>query len=132
MHQVKLGAFNSEEFVSFLRELLSLPGFQTRSHNIVMDNVRFHKTDEVRAVFSERAVQHFLHFLPPYSPQLNPIEHCFAKIKWHVKTEEKQNRPQLLQLIEQAVAKVTRENCSGWYHEVTRQHFKCIQGAPLE
>lgn len=49
------------------------------SHVVVMDNVSFHKGEETRNLIEKTGAT--LLFLPPYSPDLNPIEHDFAAIK---------------------------------------------------
>ena len=46
---------------------------------VIMDNAAFHKTSETRKIFEES--QHQLLYLPPYSPDLNPIEKVFALLK---------------------------------------------------
>lgn len=55
-------------------------------------------------------------YLPPYSPDLNPIEQAFHSIKaWLRRHESEAVRPEVRPwLIEQAVASVSRENAEGW------------------
>ena len=48
-----------------------------------MDNASFHKSEETRALVEQFECQ--LVFLPPYSPQLNPIEHTWAVLKCYIK-----------------------------------------------
>ncbi|KII69795.1 hypothetical protein RF11_05897 [Thelohanellus kitauei] len=50
-----------------------------RKKNIVMDNVRFHHTENVKRYLKDRG--HTIIYLPPYSPQLNSIELLFSKWK---------------------------------------------------
>ncbi len=131
-YKVKLGAFNAEEFIIFLRELFSQLAFQSRVHHVVMDNVRFHKTEAVKAVFSEGVIQHELHYLPPYSPQLNPIENCFSKIKNYVKQKEKNTQAQLLTLIAEAVGTITAKDTKGYYRKVQNHwYIQCAFGERL-
>ena len=97
-YKIRLGAFNSEEYVKFLRELVDQrPVLQTRSFHLIMDNARFHKTDAVKTVFTQRTPIHMQEFLPPYSPQLNAIEECWSKIKAYVKRHEKRSQATLLE-----------------------------------
>ena len=49
------------------------------SHVVVMDNASFHKSPDTRALLERSGAT--LLFLPPYSPDLNPIEHDFATLK---------------------------------------------------
>jgi len=46
---------------------------------VILDNVAFHKSEKVKATIKERGA--WLLFLPPYSPDLNPIEMAFSKLK---------------------------------------------------
>ena len=46
---------------------------------VILDNVALHKSEEVKAIVKSRGA--WLLFLPPYSPDLNPIEMAFAKLK---------------------------------------------------
>jgi DDE superfamily endonuclease len=67
-------------FAGFTQDLLKLPLFKQRSkyYFCVMDNVNFHKSEEVKNLYNARH-QHIL--LPPYSPFLNPIEFIFSQWK---------------------------------------------------
>ena len=72
-------ATTTEVFVAFVQQVL-LPALQTRPDSIVaMDNLRPHKAACVRQAFEAAGVAY--RYLPPYSPDLNPIELAFAKIK---------------------------------------------------
>lgn len=50
---------------------------------VILDNLASHKSDKAQALLKERGAW-FL-FLPPYSPDLNPIEMAFAKLKAHLR-----------------------------------------------
>lgn len=71
------GATNATVFNSWLTNILfnELP----KGATVVMDNAAFHKTAETRKIF-EGTSFHLL-YLPPYSPDLNPIEKDFANLK---------------------------------------------------
>ena len=105
---------------------------QTRSFHLVMDNVRFHKTEEVKAVFTERTPVHVQQFLPTYSPQLNAIEECWSKVKAHVKQHEKRTKETLIELMREGVANVTVGDCEGWQRHVTRCLMDCAARIPLQ
>ena len=51
----------------------------TQSSVIIMDNATFHKSKDMQEKI--KATGHILEYLPPYSPDLNPIEHKWAKAK---------------------------------------------------
>ena len=50
---------------------------------LVMDNASFHKSEETKSLVEQFGCK--LLFLPPYSPQLNPIEHTWAVLKRYIK-----------------------------------------------
>ena len=50
---------------------------------VILDNLAAHKSDKARAILKERGA--WLLLLPPYSPDLNPIEMAFAKLKAHLR-----------------------------------------------
>jgi len=50
---------------------------------VIMDNARFHKSDKTREIIEDHG--HRLLFLPAYSPDLNPIEQCWANLKAKIK-----------------------------------------------
>ena len=71
------GAMNGTIFLAWIEQMLApalVPG-----DIIVMDNLPAHKVAGVRAAIQARAAE--LRYLPPYSPDLNPIEQAFAKLK---------------------------------------------------
>ncbi|KAG0441340.1 hypothetical protein DMUE_1118 [Dictyocoela muelleri] len=70
----KIRSFTSECFIDFIKN--KLPALsENKTKYIIMDNASIHKTADVKdALISKRYI---LKFLPPYSPQLNPIENFF-------------------------------------------------------
>ena len=71
------GNVNSEVFLTWVTQEL-LPKLPSQGV-IVMDNASFHKRLDIQEAL--RHAGHILLFLPPYSPQLNPIEHKWAQAK---------------------------------------------------
>jgi len=71
------GPINGSSFLAYIQQCLA-PTLQ-RGDVVVMDNLASHKGRAVRATL--RSVGAKLFFLPPYSPDLNPIEQVFAKLK---------------------------------------------------
>lgn len=71
------GAVNRDVFEAFVEQVLApelRPG-----DVVVMDNLSSHKGEKIRRLIDERGAS--LEFLPPYSPDLNPIEMVFSKVK---------------------------------------------------
>jgi transposase len=71
------GAVNREAFDAYVEQLL-LPTLRP-GQIVILDNLAVHKSPRARTLIEERGCQ--LRFLPPYSPDFNPIELAFAKIK---------------------------------------------------
>jgi transposase len=80
---------------------------------VVMDNLSAHKGERVRELIEARGCE--LLYLPPYSPDLNPIEEAFAKIKGVLRKAEARNREALIEAIGQAISAVTAQDVSGFF-----------------
>ena len=71
------GYCNAAVFTEYVRQCL-VPALEP-GKVVVMDNARFHHASEVRQLIEAKGC--ILKFLPAYSPDLNPIEHCWQPIK---------------------------------------------------
>jgi len=71
------GSYNSELFKEFIEECITKNVVSNKI--LLMDNVRFHKTKLIQDLFEENQIS--FDFIPPYSPQLNPIEEFFSMLK---------------------------------------------------
>jgi transposase len=71
------GAMNGEIFLAYVEQFL-VPVLKPRDH-VVMDNLAVHKINGVRTAIESAGAM--LSYLPPYSPDLNPIEMAFSKLK---------------------------------------------------
>jgi transposase len=71
------GAMNGVSFLAYVEQILA-PTLR-RSDIVIMDNVSVHKVAGVREAIETRGA--ILFYLPPYSPDLNPIEQLFSKLK---------------------------------------------------
>jgi transposase len=86
----------------------------------------------VKQCFSGTRILQKQIFVPPYSPQLNAIEECFSKIHTFVDTKQKDDRFELIHLIEQAINTVTIADADAWYRHVMRFLIECAAGKPLK
>jgi len=75
------GAMDGSAFVAYIREVL-VPEIQPGTV-VILENLATHKNKEAEAVL--RAHGCWFLFLPPYSPELNPIEMAFSKLKAHLR-----------------------------------------------
>ena len=114
------GTVNAEKFYSYveqslLSQLLPFNGTNPRSV-VVMDNAAIHHVEVVVELIKSTGAM--IEFLPSYSPNLNPIEEAFLKLKYFLK----QNDPlvpvyaddELEDLIVVGFATITAEDCCGW------------------
>jgi transposase len=72
------GAMNGKAFLAYVQQVLA-PTLQS-GDLVVLDNLSSHKARGVREAIEKAGAR--LMYLPPYSPDLNPIELVFAKLKW--------------------------------------------------
>ena len=78
------GPINGQSFLTYVREIL-IPTLRP-GDIVVLDNLGSHKGSDVRDAIEAAGAR--LVFLPPYSPDLNPIEQVFAKIKTLVRRQD--------------------------------------------
>lgn len=80
---------------------------------VLLDNLGAHKTDRVRELVEARGAE--LWFLPSYSPDLNPIEEAFSKVKAILKKAAARTKEALVEAIAGALAAVTPGDVRGWF-----------------
>lgn len=80
---------------------------------VVMDNLAAHKVQGVRERIE--AVGAELLYLPPYSPDFNPIEQCWAKVKQSLRSAKARTVEVLEAAVAQALASITSQNASAWF-----------------
>jgi transposase len=80
---------------------------------VIMDQLNVHKGATVRALIEEVGCE--VRLLPAYSPDFNPIEPAFAKIKTHLRTAEARTFPTLVAAIGDALETVTAADAAGCY-----------------
>jgi transposase len=80
---------------------------------VLMDNLRAHKAAGIREAVEEVGAQ--LRYLPPYSPDLSPIERCWSKLKTALRTAKARTREVLEQAIAHALATVTVSDARSWF-----------------
>ena len=80
---------------------------------VIMDNVSFHKSLEVRHAIEETGAK--LVFLPPYSPELSPIEKMWSKMKAILRKIKARTEEALVEAVAYALDKVTANDAKGWF-----------------
>jgi len=94
------GAMNGPMFLAYVKQCLA-PKLK-RGDIVVMDNLPVHKVAGVEQAIE--AVGARLLYLPPYSPDLNPIEPAFSKVKAHLRKAAEHTIPRLVRRIGRIVA----------------------------
>ena len=82
---------------------------------MVMDNLSPHKVPAVKAAIESCGAT--VWFLPPYSPDLNPIEKMWSKIKAHLRKIKARTSETLIAAIREALRSVTASDVMGWFQE---------------
>jgi len=105
------GAIDGETMLFFVEELL-VPTL-TRGDIVLMDNASIHKLDDIEDALEAAGAG--LLFLPPYSPDLNPIEHAWSKVKARLRALKARTGPALLDALVTAFATLTPHDLQGWF-----------------
>ncbi len=105
------GATDTESFRAYV-EVVLVPTLQP-GDIVVMDNLSPHKSDPTLALIT--AVGARVVFLPAYSPDLNPIEKMWSKVKSLLRTAEARTPADLVQAIGQALARISAKDALGWF-----------------
>jgi transposase len=84
-----------------------------RGQIVVLDNLSAHKSERTRELIEERGCR--LLFLPPYSPDFNPIEEAFSKIKGTLRKIQARTREALIEALGIAISAVTARDTWGFF-----------------
>ena len=80
---------------------------------VIMDNLATHKVKGVRQAIEEVGAR--LEYLPPYSPDFNPIENMWSKIKQSLRRQEPRTADQLLAAAKIAFGSISTADCRGFF-----------------
>lgn len=105
------GGTTGERFIQYLKETL-LPTLRT-GDIVVMDNMRSHHVKAVREILEAEGMK--VLYLPPYSPDLNPIEKMWSKMKASLRCWKIRSQDQLPDAIQKALACVSSLDCAHWF-----------------
>lgn len=106
-----VGSTTGEVFEAYIEQVLSTalkPGLV-----VVMDNLSAHKGTKIRELIEAQGCE--LVFLPPYSPDLNPIEEAFAKVKALLRRAGARTREILMEEMGRALETVTVRDARGFF-----------------
>jgi transposase len=105
------GATDGDVFRAYVERVLC-PSLR-RGDIVVMDNLGAHKVSGIREAIERRGAK--LIYLPPYSPDLSPIEKCWSKIKSVLRGIGARTREALEAAIKQAISVITKSDALAWF-----------------
>ncbi len=105
------GAMNGPAFLAYVEQVL-VPELSP-GDIVVMDNLPVHKPTAVRAAIEAAGAE--LRFLPPYSPDFNPIEMAFSKLKSILKKAAARTKDDLWRAIGQAIDTFSPAECGNYF-----------------
>ena len=106
------GSLNSTSFLVFIEQIL-LPQLWIGAI-VVMDNLPVHYAKTAKYLIESVGAK--IQFLPPYSPDLSPIELCWSKLKEILRSAKTRTSDTLDEAITMAVNAITDENALNWFN----------------
>jgi transposase len=105
------GSMNSVAFEAYVRSQL-LPTLRP-GDILVMDNLSAHTGETIRQLIEAQGAR--LEFLPPYSPDFNPIELCWSKVKAALRAAKARTLDALVEAIAQALRSISFTDIQNWF-----------------
>ena len=105
------GSINRVAFEAYVRSQL-LPTLR-RGDIVVMDNLSAHSGETIRQLIEARGAR--LEFLPPYSPDFNPIELCWSKVKAALRTAKARTLEALVEAVAKALRSIAFTDIQNWF-----------------
>lgn len=105
------GAMDTVAFETYVEKVLA-PTVRV-GDIVLMDNLSAHKSEQVQQLIEARQAR--LVFLPPYSPDFNPIELCWSKVKEALRAAKARTLEALLDALVDALRSVSRRDIQAWF-----------------
>jgi transposase len=116
------GSSDTESFGLYMRNIL-LPRLKS-GQIVLMDNLSVHRSKWVRDLIEQRGCQLWL--LPSYSPDMNPIEEAFSKVKNLIRKAKARTLELLFEATVEAIGAVSEEDALGYFehcgYEILQDH----------
>lgn len=103
--------FNGDGFGAFVENIL-IPALRP-GQILILDNVGFHKLASVVQAIESVGVR--VVFLPQYSPELNPIENMWSKLKTYLKSVKVKTLDDLKTFLKEGLDRITEYDCESWF-----------------
>ena len=113
------GPINAECFLAYVEQIL-VPVLR-QGDTVILDNLSSHKNEEAARLIAGAGAR--LLFLPPYSPDLNPIEMAFAKLKELLRQAQARTVDALWDLIGRTLNLFTPEECAPYVRDRGKNKF---------
>jgi transposase len=113
------GAVNAEVFTAYLQQVLC-PELHA-GDVVILDNLSTHKIPSVASLIMAQGAS--VRYLPAYSPDLNPIEMAFAKLKAHLRQAAARNLSELQTALAQSLPTFSAAHCRGFFRHA---HYASI------
>ena len=110
------GGTTTEKFIEYLEKHL-LPTLDKEKDVLIMDNMRTHHANAVQTALAASGVK--VLFLPPYSPDLNPIERLWSKMKAILRHEKIRSADELSDAVARAFSCISHADCLAWFRIIT-------------
>ena len=104
------GATDELVMLAFIEKVLAR--VVVKGDVVILDNLSSHKTGKVRSAFAALSVE--VVFLPPYSPDLNPIEKCWSKMKADLRRTAARSYEALSEALAAAMKTITATDAQNW------------------
>jgi transposase len=105
------GPIDHESFLAYVEQIL-VPTLR-RGDIVIMDNLAAHRGDDVRGAIEGAGATR--RFLPPYSPDFNPIELCFAKLKAILRAARARTFDELCAIIALSLPRFRPDECAAYF-----------------
>jgi transposase len=105
------GALDGDAFEVYVKQVLG-PTL-VAGDIVVMDNLSVHKVGWVQAAIE--ACGAVLQYLPPYSPDLNPIEKCWSKVKTALRAAKARTVDELMRALKEALSSISESDAQAWF-----------------
>ena len=113
------GPMNGDAFLAYVRQVL-VPEIKP-GDVVIMDNLPAHKVSGVREAIEDAGAS--LLYLPPYSPDFNPIEMAFSKLKALLRAAAARTIPDLWDAIANAIRQFTTAECRNYFQAAVYDAF---------
>jgi len=105
------GPIDHDSFLAYIEQIL-VPTLRA-GDLVILDNLASHRGDDIRRAIEGAGAT--LRFLPPYSPDFNPIELCFAKLKAILRAARPRTFDDVCHVIAASLARFLRDECARYF-----------------